>query len=71
MQEGKRMATKAQTKAVDATDLIDIPGGAALVFMKPKTIANWFSQGVLTRYKIGGRTLLSKSELLALIRKVE
>jgi hypothetical protein len=51
-------------------DLIDIPGAAKMVFVSKKTIANWLSASVLTRYKVnGGRTLISKRELVALIRK--
>jgi hypothetical protein len=61
--------TKA-TKPLDPEDLIDIPRGAKMVFVSKKTIANWLSQGVLTRYKVNnGRTLVSRTELLALIRK--
>ncbi|HKN77110.1 MAG TPA: hypothetical protein VJW94_18175 [Candidatus Acidoferrum sp.] len=60
-------ANKAQ---VDADDLIDIPGGAKMVFVTPKTIANWLSKGVLTRFKVnGGRVLISKRQLLGLVQK--
>jgi hypothetical protein len=60
--------TKAQ--ALDHADLIDIPGGAKLIFVSRKTIANWLSQGVISRYKVnGGRTLVSKKELFGLIKK--
>jgi len=59
-----------KAQALDVEDLIDIPGGAKLIFVSRKTIANWLSQGVLSRYKVnGGRTLVSKKELLALIKK--
>jgi hypothetical protein len=62
------MASK--PRAVDPDDLTDIAGGAKLVFVAPKTISNWLSQGALTRYKVkNGRTLVSKRELLGLIRK--
>jgi hypothetical protein len=64
------MTTSMKGKPLDPEDLIDIPGGAKLVFVSKKTIANWLSQGILTRYKVlGGRTLVSKTELLGLIRK--
>jgi hypothetical protein len=62
------VTTKA--KPLDIDDLIDIPGGAKMVFVTPKTIANWLSEGTLSRFKVhGGRTLVSKRELLALIKK--
>jgi hypothetical protein len=43
------MATATKTK-VDPEDLVDIPAGAKLVWVRPKTIANWLTQGKLTRY---------------------
>jgi hypothetical protein len=55
--------------AVPQEDLIDIEGGAKLVFVKPKTICNWLSLKKLKRYKVGRRTLVSKSEVLALVRE--
>ena len=64
------MANTTKAKPLDLDDLIDIPGGAKMVFVTPKTVANWLSQGVLTRFKVnGGRTLISKKELLGLIQK--
>jgi excisionase family DNA binding protein len=61
------MATKTK---VDPEDLIDVSGGARMIFVTKKTIANWLSAGKLTRYKVnGGRVLISKRELLGLIRK--
>ena len=55
---------------VDLDDLIDIPGAARMVFVSKKTIENWLSAKVLARYKVnGGRTLVSKRELLALVTK--
>jgi hypothetical protein len=56
-------------KPTDVQDLVDVPGGAAMVFVSRKTIWNWLTQGILTRYKVQGRTLVSKRELAALIRK--
>ena len=50
-------------------DLIDIPGGAKLIFVSPKTINNWLSLGKLKRYKAGRRTLVRKSEVVALVRE--
>ena len=55
--------------AIPQEDLIDIEGGAKLIFVKPKTIYNWLSLGKLKRYKAGRRTLVRKSEILALVRE--
>jgi len=54
---------------VPAEDLIDIPGGAKLIFVSGKTIRNWLSLGKLKKYKAGRRTLVRKSEVLALVRE--
>ena len=63
------MSTATKVK-LDPDDLIDIPGGAKMVFVSKKTIANWLTAKALTRYKVnGGRTLISKRELLSLITK--
>jgi excisionase family DNA binding protein len=53
----------------DAGDLIDVPGAAEMLFVKRPTIRNWITRGKLKRYKVGGRTLLRRSELLALVRE--
>ena len=50
-------------------DLTNVTGGAKSIFVAPKTIWNWLSKGTLTRYKVGGRTLVSKKELLSLIQR--
>jgi len=50
-------------------DLIDIEGGAKLIFVSKKTICNWLSLGRLKRYKAGRRTLVRRSEVLALVRE--
>jgi hypothetical protein len=64
------MAITRKVKKVNLKDLIDIQGGARMIFVTPHTLENWISAGVLTRYKVrSGRTLVSKSELLALVRK--
>jgi excisionase family DNA binding protein len=65
------MVAKTQkTATVPPEDLIDIVGGAKLIFVSPKTICNWLSAGKLRRYKVGRRTLLRKSEVIALVREV-
>ena len=65
------MATNKVKAAVDLEDMVDIPTGAKSLFVSPKTIHNWLSAGKLTRFKVaGGRTLISRKELIALIKKV-
>jgi excisionase family DNA binding protein len=57
-------------KLIDLEDMVDIPTGAKLVFVSRKTVENWLSAGRLTRYKVaGGRTLIRRSELVALIKE--
>jgi hypothetical protein len=66
------MATATKTKKVNLKDLVDIPTAAGLVFVQRHTLENWLSQGILTRFKVrNGKTLISKTELLGLIRKAE
>jgi hypothetical protein len=59
-----------KTAPVPVEDLIDIVGGAKLIYVSPKTICNWLSLGRLKRYKAGRRTLVRKSEVIALVREV-
>jgi len=47
----------------------DLLRAAKLIFVKPKTICNWLSLGKLKRYKAGRRTLLRKSEVVAMVRE--
>ena len=56
-------------KKIPPDDLVDISGGAKLIFVSPKTICNWLSLGKLKRYKAGRRTLVRKSEVIALVRE--
>jgi hypothetical protein len=62
------MSAKAP-KRIPPEDLVDIAGGAKLIFVSPKTICNWLSLGRLKRYKAGRRTLIRKSEVIALVRE--
>ncbi len=58
-----------KAKRTDVQDLVDVPGAAQLCFVSRKTVWNWLTAGVLTRFKIQGRTLVSRREIQALIRK--
>jgi excisionase family DNA binding protein len=63
------MAKDKVAPRIDAEDLIDVPGAAKLVFINSKTLFNWLSEGRLRRFKIGRRTLVKKSEVLALVKE--
>ncbi len=45
-----------------------VSGAADFAKLSPWTIRRYLSDGKLTRYKIGGATLVDEVELLALIR---
>jgi hypothetical protein len=46
-------------------------GGAFLGGVAPSTIRVWISRGLLTRIKVGRRTVVRESELLTLIKPQE
>ena len=48
---------------------ISIKEGAALVRLSHWTLRAWLTQKRLTRYKIGGRTLIRRDELLGLVHE--
>jgi hypothetical protein len=64
------MATKTKPEPIDLEDMTDIRTGAGSIFVSPKTVCNWLTQGKLSRFKVGGKTLISKKELRALIKRV-
>lgn len=41
---------------------------ASLLHVSPWTVSSWLSQGKLRRYKAGGRTLISRRDLEAMLR---
>jgi hypothetical protein len=45
-----------------------VAGAADLAKLSPWTVRRYLTDGKLTRYKIGGATLVDEGELLALIR---
>ena len=49
-------------------DLVSVQEGADERRLSHWTVRAWLSQGKLTRYKLGGRTLVDRNELSALIR---
>jgi len=52
--------------------LHSVPSAAALLGgISPSTIRDWLWKGRLTRIKIGRRTMVRESELLALIKPVQ
>lgn len=60
---------KEKKSQVPPGDLVDIRSGAALIYVSPKTICNWLSAGKLRRFKAGRRTLVRRSEVLALVKE--
>jgi excisionase family DNA binding protein len=49
-------------------DLVTTKEAAELLRVSPWTISAWLSQGKLRRVKAGGRTLISKTDLVAFLR---
>lgn len=45
------------------SDLITRPVGARRAHVTPPTITRWIDRGVLTGYRIGGRTFVSEAEI--------
>ncbi len=63
------MPEKKTPAAHDADDFIDVRGAGKMLYVKDPTIRSWLTRGKLKRYKAGGRTLLRRSEVLALVRE--
>jgi excisionase family DNA binding protein len=65
--------TKAKTGKLvaDAGDFINCKEAAALLRLSEIHIRRMLTQKKLKRYKVGARTLILKSEALALIRPAE
>jgi excisionase family DNA binding protein len=57
------------TPSTTREDFITCKEAAAAVKLSEISIRRMLTKGRLTRYKIGARTLISVSELFALIRK--
>lgn len=47
--------------------MLTVNEAAAILRVKPGTVRTWLTQGKLTRYKAGGRTLLDESEVRGFI----
>lgn len=66
------MTEKKQVQAgAEAREFVGLPTGADLVDVSVVTLRRWLTEGKLTRFKIGGRTLVKTSELLGLVVKSE
>jgi len=52
-------------------DLLTTKEAAELLRVSPWTISAWLSQGKLRRIKAGGRTLIARADLEALLRAGE
>jgi excisionase family DNA binding protein len=65
------LATGKPVSAADLPKFLDIESAAQVPACSPATIRRLLTQGRLTRYKFGGRTLISAAELLAMIVPVD
>jgi excisionase family DNA binding protein len=54
---------------MDTQSLLTVPEGAATLRLKPSTIRAWILQRRIPHLKLGGRVLLRRSDLEALLRK--
>jgi hypothetical protein len=61
------MMTRPETSGTDRLHSV-VSAAAFLGGISPASIRNWLWQGRLTRIKIGRRTMVRASELLALIK---
>lgn len=57
----------------NASEFLTVDEAADLVSISHWTVRRWLDEGKLTRYKSASRTLVSRAELLALVKpkKVE
>jgi excisionase family DNA binding protein len=63
--------TQQATTPTAQPEYISIPEAAELVRVSPWTMRQWLTQGKVRRYKCIGRTLVSKGEVLALVKPEE
>jgi hypothetical protein len=64
------MNTKRKRARIELSDMIDIPAASRQFFLSRKTLINWACAGRITRFKIGGKLLLSRKQLASMIREV-
>jgi hypothetical protein len=64
------MKRKERAPLIEETQFLDVPGAMELTTYSEPSIRRLLTQKKLTRYKLGGRTLIDRAELLSLIRKV-
>ncbi|MGA7770478.1 MAG: helix-turn-helix domain-containing protein [Candidatus Sulfotelmatobacter sp.] len=67
---GRKAPTKAKQVKPDAEgrQFVGLPTGADMLDLSVPTLRRWLSEGKLTRYKCGGRTLVKTDELLGLVK---
>jgi Helix-turn-helix domain len=69
--EVSEMTKKNESAAtVEEISYVDVPGAMELTHYSEPSVRRLLTQRKLTRYKLGGRTLIDRAELLRLIRKV-
>ena len=60
----------ASAATVEEIQYVDVPGAMQLTHYSEPSVRRLLTQKKLARYKLGGRTLIDRAELLRLIRKV-
>lgn len=71
--ENRTAPTKTKQAKPDGESrtFVGLPTGADMVDLSVVTLRRWLTEGKLTKYKIGGRTLVKTEELLNLVVKSE
>jgi len=65
-----RTRTKTPETEPDSTDFVTVREASALIKLSEISVRRFLTQKKLTRFKVGcGRTLLKRSEVLALVRQ--
>ena len=54
---------------IDGTVFINVPEAAELLRLSDISIRRYLTKKMLTRYKVFGRTLLKREEVMALVRR--
>ncbi len=63
-----QLKVKPQARELEEREFIDIPGAATWAYCSKQHVRRLLTEGKLTRYKFGARTLIKFSELHALVK---
>lgn len=70
MTETMRMDNSRADAAPSAEEFLTVREGAALLKLSEVSIRRYLTQKKLRRFKVGGRTLLMRGDVLGLVREV-